>query len=170
MRVIFLAIIAIFPALSMATSARIVDLKELQDLSQLVVVGSSVSRQSFWEGSRIYTRVDVKVEQVWHGTLQVNSTIPVKLLGGVLNNVGQSVAGEPTLPQGRRFVLCLVESKGFYYPVGMWQGIFNIKETPTGEAVQPSGVESGHLGPRLDRLPVDLRDLRGMFDEARRAP
>jgi hypothetical protein len=132
---LFLLFILLLPLSSEASVARRAGLPDLVGSSSTVVVGTVTQRSSFWSGTRIYTRNQITVEEIW---LQGTTVDPTKLtlpssspildvhtLGGVVGDIGQSVSGSPRLVTGHTYVLFLTEGAPHqWHVVGMAQGAF----------------------------------------------
>jgi len=146
-----------------ATIARQANLKELVGLSDRVLVGTIGARESYWEGTRIYTRVEVSVDEHWVGPNQQATRLAVTTLGGIVGEIGQQVVGTPKLTRGNQFVLFLKrapQKSNEWLVVGMAQGAFQIK--PTQHTITPVQRNLGGLaltGPR-HVFPTDLVSLK----------
>ncbi|MEE8410033.1 MAG: hypothetical protein V3T05_10530 [Myxococcota bacterium] len=136
-----------------ATTALRIDLDDLVRQSDAVVIGVAETRDSYWEGSRIVTRVTVRVDDVWSGTTRGAQRIDVITLGGVVGSIGQRVSGSVSLPVGRRVVLCLVhDGAGAHRVVGMAQGVTFV-------------IDDGSADPRVQRAPMRMRLVGPMLVE-----
>jgi len=93
-------------------------------------VGSS---QAVWsrDRSRISTRVSLKPEEVWKGSIP-ESGVLVLLPGGQLDGIEQAVSGVPNLAQGERVVLFLRQRGSGFHLVGMAQGLFRVPRSTDG--------------------------------------
>jgi hypothetical protein len=122
---------------------------------------------------RIYTAVDLRVEEVWKGSLTTNHFIVVHG-GGVLGEEASVVSGEAEYAVGEELVCFLVlNQRGEGVSIGLSQGKFNVwKDPATGEklahnrfhGLHPSAVGTspstvpGLAAPIIDRL--TLADLK----------
>jgi hypothetical protein len=123
--------------LAHATTARPLDIRALTTAADAVVFGQVLESQSFWQGAQIMTLAQVRVGEIWRGTV-AQPTVDVLTLGGLVGDIGQRVDGAGSLPVGRQVVLHLRHtSTGEFLPLGMAQGIWLV-EPPVG-----SGPTSG---------------------------
>jgi hypothetical protein len=130
-----------------ATTVRYMNLSELVRASDTIVFGRAGAHDSFWQGTRIYTRVEVAVEEVWVGRTPRTKTIDVITLGGVVGTIGQHVEGVAPLPEDTRVVLHLkARSPGEYVPVALAQGVWHV------QAPAASGIEPRLSRPSPDRV------------------
>lgn len=136
--------VLLLPLSSEASVARRASLPDLVKASSTVVVGTVTQRSSFWSGTRIYTRNQITVEEIWlQGTtvdpqkLTLPPTSPaleVHTLGGVVGDIGQSVSGSPRLVTGHTYVLFLTEgAPKQWHVVALSQGAFEASS----EALRP---------------------------------
>jgi hypothetical protein len=111
-----------------ATTARLVTLEELVGYSTFVVVGTAGERHAIWEdlpsGRRIVTYTRVFVERAIVGS--PGTELGVRTLGGVVDKIGQSVAGEAQLATGSRSMLFLAKGSNALVVAGMAQGHFPV--------------------------------------------
>lgn len=129
-----------------ASTARLVTLEQLLERSTYVVVGTAGERRCAWEdlpsGRRIVTYTQVLVERAVAGTPA--SQLTVRTLGGAVNHIGQSVAGEVQLFPGARSMLFLAQFDNLVVITAAAQGHYPI-------VVDANGI------PRLARSPdVDM--------------
>jgi hypothetical protein len=135
-----------------ATVALLMSTEELVAVSKHVVVGEPVERFSKWEkvggSNRIvtYTRLVVSEGIV---AAPESESVWVRTLGGKVDKIGQSVAGEAEFKIGEPAVVFLASlpSEGeseTLVVVGMAQGHYPI-ETKDGERVLRSSPDTGHL-------------------------
>lgn len=128
-----------------ATTAVRVGLDDLVRQSDAVIIGVAEARHSSWQGTRIVTRVTIRVDHVWAGTTRGAERIDVVTLGGVVDGIGQKVSGAVRLPIGQRVVLCLVrDGDDAHRVVGMAQGLTLV-------------VDDGSADPRVQRAPLRMR-------------
>ncbi len=159
-------------ATAWATATRVAPIDELARDAELVVLGSPVAEQSFWEGGRIFTGVELKVEDVWTGTAPATTSIQLVTLGGQVGELAQRVDGAAVLPLGSRVVAFLNrDSKGRYHPAGMWQGVFRVADDGADPVV--ARAHPVRVAPRDAtslRMPERLSSLKRAVLEARREP
>lgn len=112
-----------------ATTSVAMTLDELVERSPRVVVGQAVERQSQWEElggtKRIVTYTRVIVEETVYGAHE--DELWVRTLGGVVDKVGQAVAGEAQLKLGETAVLFLADAPGALVVAGMAQGHYPLE-------------------------------------------
>ncbi len=134
---LLLAVILGLCPLANASTARRANLSELTKHASLVAIGTVASKSSAWETTRIYTTSEVLLEEIWLQGDTVDPSklalkgktpsISVKTLGGVVGDIGQTVAGSPNLIQGQTYLLFLTETAPKSYAVvGLSQGAFKV--------------------------------------------
>jgi len=158
------------PKPCLATTMRYKSIRELVRSSDVTLLGQPVGQQSFWQGTRILTRVQVQVQEVWAGLAPQNSVVEVVTAGGVVGTIGQRVDGAAVLPQGNQMVLHLRRQDGEYWPVAMAQGVWVIDKTaPQSRLFRPGADRLVH-GLRHGQLkePATLAELRAAVTEASR--
>lgn len=161
-----LAVLAWLPTVAVATTARMASLEELTQLADLIVVGEVTARESAWRGTRIMTDHRVTIGELWKGEHD-QPTLSITTLGGVVEDIGQHVAGEPALPTGIRAVFFLARDGNAYCTVGMWQGAFLM--TGGGDSLLMRPDNGVHIvGPRPS-VPLQLAELRTSVVEILRA-
>lgn len=103
-------------------------LDQLVRASRYVVVGVPAERYSMWEelggGRRIVTYTKVRVERAIVGA--PDAEVWVRTLGGVVDGVGQYVAGEAQLTTGTRAVMFLAQAPGALVVTGLGQGLYPV--------------------------------------------
>jgi hypothetical protein len=104
-----------------------------QLIVQGTVLSSAVQRDS---AGRIYTAVQIEVEDVWKGSLTTNRFMIVHA-GGVLGDQAAVVSGEAAYAVGEEIVAFLVlNQRGEGVSLGLSQGKFHVsKDSATGEKV-----------------------------------
>lgn len=75
--------------------------------STAAVVATPVEARAVWEGNRIYTYTRVRIDRAVAGGLAAGSDVWVRTMGGAVDNVGQSVDGEPVLLPGQQSLVFL---------------------------------------------------------------
>jgi hypothetical protein len=164
-----------------ATVALLMSTEELVAVSKHVIVGEPVERFSKWEkvggSNRIVTYTRLVVSEGIVDTPETES-VWVRTLGGKVDKIGQSVAGEAELKLGEPAVVFLaaVESDTLVV-VGMAQGHYPL-EMKDGERVLRSSPDLGHLvrkkgdtrrSAREDLVGTKLDAARAKIVEARKA-
>jgi hypothetical protein len=134
------ALFASFVAILMAlpAEATVMQLLEVEDLTRRstdVIYGEVISSETEWNAARtrIYTRVQVRVNEAFKGSLISSQTITVTQLGGEKDGVKLDYAGRPTFTAGESVVLFTTRGKNNdLIVVGLKQG----KMTVTGTEVR----------------------------------
>jgi hypothetical protein len=136
-------------------------LVERSDVVAKVVVRA---HRAEWIGQRILTFYDVDVVELWRGTpaLTNASHLEIALPGGVVGDLGQKVAGTPSLVDGASYVLCLGKASAPHEGraiIGLWQGAWSVAADSSGGRVL--GVFT-HDGPRAPVAgePTTVDELR----------
>lgn len=159
---------------SHATSVHYRTLPELVHKSDVTLLGHAIGQESFWQGTRILTRVRLAVEEVWAGAAPRLSYVDVVTPGGVVGTIGQRVDGAAVVPTSGQVVMHLRAHEGEYLPVAMAQGMWIVSAADaTGEhaLIRPSadrvvfGLRKAEQHP-----PTTLTALRRAVMEAAHAP
>ena len=171
-------VVSATPRPSLATSVHYRALRDLVRQSDVTLLGHATAQESFWQGTRIFTRVQVEVEEVWHGSAPSQRTIEVITPGGVVGDLGQRVDGAAVLPVNSQVVLHLRRLASEYVPVAMAQGVWAIAPDLAGRAplggravlrLTPDRVVYG-LGVTPEAPPTTLAALKAAVLEAAHAP
>jgi hypothetical protein len=134
-----LALLAL-PSVALATQVQALSLRELVVHADVIVVGTVVSQEAHYDDlDRIVTDSTIQIESTLHG--DVHDTIVVRHIGGVVGELGLSVAGEGRYDDGARMLLFLRRFDSgdagiVMRPVGMSQGEMRI----VGDVVMPGGA------------------------------
>lgn len=128
-------------------------LEELVDSAPTAVVGRAVEQKSQWEevgGSRrIVTYTKLTIAERVYGSGE--KTLWVRTLGGVVDEIGQQVAGEADFRLGERALVFLTATNaGTPVVAGAAQGHFPVRE-PAKKDQAPTLRPSPSLGTVLDR-------------------
>ncbi len=132
-----------------ATTSILMTLDELCKASEQIAIVEPLERRSQWEqlgGSKrivTYTRLSV-VEPV---AGKPRDEVWVRTLGGTVDKIGQSVAGEATFTIGERSVVFLADMDGVPVVTGLAQGHFPIA-LKDDVLVLRSSPDPGNLLPR----------------------
>lgn len=105
---LLLAAAAIFLALStQATIMQRLEIEELTRNSSDVFHGQIVSTQTYWnaERTRIYTSVNVRIQESFKGAARSGDTVKVVQLGGEKDGQRTDYAGRPEFTTGESIVL-----------------------------------------------------------------
>jgi hypothetical protein len=113
------------PGLGRATTAFPVTVEGLTRVSDTVVRGKVLSRESRWSGDRklIFTFVRLQILEVWSGSAPAEVTIRVP--GGVAGDYGQMVDGAPSFEVGEEVVVFLQTGPNVQVS-GLAQGKFQV--------------------------------------------
>lgn len=160
-----------FASPARAASGRALALPELVARSEATVLAHPIGQSSFWQGSRIVTRVEVRADEVWDGGVQPGDVLAVYTLGGVVGEIGQRVDGAAALPSYGRVVLHLQRIEGGYTPTAMAQGLWLVDGLYGEQA--PVRAQSAALGllPSAPQAGSSYRidTLRALRDAVRKA-
>ncbi len=127
-----------------ATIVRYLPLEEQAHTAAVVVVAVAGEQNCAWGGNNalIYTDTRFRVEQ-WVKGRGAAETLVARQLGGVIGDVGQSVAGTPVFRTGGRYVLFLAErGDGRYRVVGFSQGAYPVVSSEGGKRKVVSSLAS----------------------------
>lgn len=157
---------------SFATTMKYKTIRELVRGSDVTLLGQPVGQQSFWQGTRILTRVQVRVQEVWAGSRPEQSIVEVVTAGGVVGAIGQRVDGAAVLPTRGQMVLHLRHYDGEYWPTAMAQGVWVVQGGETSQALLRPGTDRMVFGLRNGRSkePKTLEALRAAVAEVAREP
>ncbi len=129
-----------------ATIVRYLPLEEQAHTAAVVVVAVAGEQNCAWgsNSALIYTDTRFRVEQ-WVKGRGAAETLVARQLGGVIGDMGQSVAGTPVFRTGGRYVLFLAErGDGRYRVVGFSQGAYPVVRSVGGkQKVMPSLASAG---------------------------
>jgi hypothetical protein len=122
-----------------AALMRPLGIDELTRKADLIVRGTVLDKTSLRDvAGRIYTRVNVRVSEVWKGALPTNAapnSLAIVQSGGTVGDVREEVSGEVQYNVGEEFVAFLVfNQRGEPVTIGLAQGKFHVWRDPqTGE-------------------------------------
>jgi hypothetical protein len=123
---------------------------ELAAMADAVVVGSAqrdargaVAGVARWTAGRIVTEVPVTVHVPIAGPWAAGTSLTLRLPGGVVGDVGQTVAGAPVFRPGESYVLFLQRlPDGAWTVLDMSAGMYPLRADPArGLLVHPSRAE-----------------------------
>lgn len=149
------ALLAAASAASASQAIRL-DVERLTTAADQIVVGKVVRVQSRWTSDRklIVTEVEVVVAERFKGS--PTDTVTILQPGGVVEGIGQKVAGMPRFRRGDEVVVFLEDQGGQRFAVtGMAQGKFRVERSSDGRSTFA--------------VPDDLAEL-GLVDAAPGAP
>ena len=137
-----------------ASVSVLMTLDELVTMSDLGVIATALDRKSRWEnlpaGKRIVTYTHLSIDETLLG--KEKSEIWVRTLGGVVDDVGQSVSGEARIALNQRAVFFLADvdngdGTAATIVTGMAQGHFPLDESGSEPKLKAS-PDRGELLPR----------------------
>jgi hypothetical protein len=132
---IFTSMIAplIFITLSSASTVIELTLKDMCSVSSDIVITRAISIQSYLRSdqNRIFTDIQLEVNDVMKGQFQKGDQIKLTMYGGTVNGITTFVVGAPQFDFGKHSVLFLLESQSTHFGrnfavVGLSQGKFDI--------------------------------------------
>lgn len=132
------------PSLALATQVEALSLRELVESADHIVVGTVIAQEAHYDDlDRIVTDSTIRIEETLHGAR--SETLVVRHIGGVVGELGLTVAGEAAYPEGARMLLFLRafdsgDAGVVMRPVGMSQGEMPILAGDAGEVVMPGGL------------------------------
>jgi hypothetical protein len=132
--------------------------------STAIVRAKVTAASSTLRGRNIYTTYQFQVlETLKAGGTQTQVAVP----GGVANGLREMAPGAPTLSAGQEYVIFLWTSKsGLTQVIGLSQGLFNVLQDTTGNAVlvrpAAAGLVLDHSGNVVNDTAVTMKlsDLR----------
>ena len=129
-----LMLLFLLPSVASATVVERLDLARLTGRAGEILVARVVRAASHWseDGRRIVTDTLVEVVEDISGT-QVGQQIVVRRLGGVVANIGQTVAGAAVMKTGEEVLLFCEKRGARRYVVGMLQGLYRLERDQRNE-------------------------------------
>jgi hypothetical protein len=125
-----------------ATIVKSLSLDEMVKSADVVVHGRVERRVASWneERTRIYTVSEIRVEESLKGPARAGEVLRVRQLGGEVDGIAQTIAGNAKLAEGEEVILFLDrdEEKGLHYVVGMAQGKYAVDR----KGAQPTVVRT----------------------------
>ena len=171
LRSLALGLTAMFvPSLATASLVQSLNLAELTARAERIVVAQVVSSKSDWDSSHrtIHTRIEIKVEEAWKGSVGPGERIVITQPGGSVGNIEMRVHGMPGFVLGEKAVLFLA-GEARTRVVGMSQGKRSVRWNGTAkrwvaESPEHSAVvrrdSLGQLRPVPAEPAVGLDELR----------
>ena len=148
-------LVSLLATSTLASSAFQMDVTALTRAAADVVRVRVTSSRSAWtdEHRRLVTLVEVEVLERWKGTAA--TTLTVVQPGGVLDGVGQRVAGVARLVAGEEVVLFLEREGQAHRTVGLSQGVYRVvRASGSGPArAVPAELQGLALVPPPGRVP-----------------
>lgn len=135
-------------------AARALSIAELTRRSDVIALGTVNTIESDWNlnGRTIETRIDLKVEEIFKGTVD-RTKVSFHQLGGVVGDTASSVGETAPFVDGERVAVFLFKNKQQNLQlVGSFQGKFLVESRPEGEVAvrRVPGVSKP-----LDEIPLD---------------
>jgi hypothetical protein len=161
-----LVLIAGMTASAFATTAiRPLSVEELATRADLVVRGSVESIDSFRDGDRIYTNIDVRVTETWKGETEPE-TVRVRVYGGSADGYRTIVIGAACWDPSEETVLFLVSNGVDTYDVlSLAEGKFHLAAEGTVER-DLTGIAFAE--PSLEVMPTTVTELQSAVTAALR--
>jgi hypothetical protein len=161
---------ALLPPGAQALLMRPLAVEELARQADLIVQGTVLDKSSLRdEAGRIYTRVNIRVAEVWKGVPPTNGTpgmLTIVQGGGTVGGVREEVSGEVQYDVGEEFVAFLVfNSRGEPVTIGLAQGKFHVwRDRQSGEKFARNlfhgGPDPSDAGAAQTRPSLRLQDLK----------
>jgi len=131
----------LWASVASATVSEALSLADLVRDADHVVLVTCVDERALRDGyGRIVTDYDVTVEDVMGGPSARGDALTMRRLGGELGDLGMTIAGEPRLAVGERYLLFLRDMSGVLRPVGMSQGVLPVRERAGVPWAHPGGA------------------------------
>lgn len=113
--------------------------EELARKSGFIVDATVAAVTCSWneDGTQIYTFVELLVTDSVKGAFQSGDVLRLRILGGIIDDIGMQIAGAPGFQENEEALLFLGPNPETLFPVvGLWQGKFSIHaDSITGERV-----------------------------------
>ena len=123
-----------------ATTLQQLTVDEMIQQSTAIVHVKVASSSASMRGRNIYTVYQLQTLETLKGTAPAEVAVP----GGIAGNIRQEVAGAPTLKVGGEYVIFLWTSgSGLTQVIGLSQGLFNVAQDVSGNAVLVRAALSG---------------------------
>ena len=158
------------PELAAGSLVQALDFAQLTARAERIVVAQVVSVKSEWDasGRNIHTRIEIKVEETWKGSVAPDEHIVMVQPGGTVGDIEMRVHGMPSFAPGEKAVLFLA-GQGAPRVVGMSQGKRSVHWNGTAkrweaEVAEHSAVvrrdSQGRLQPAMPEPAMTLDELR----------
>lgn len=134
----------LLPSVASATQVLALSLRELVEGADRVVVGTVIAQEAHYDDlDRIVTDSTLRVDETLYG--EPAETLVVRHVGGVVGELGLSVAGEERYEDGARMLLFLRaygsgDAGIVWRPVGMSQGEMPVVDRGAGDVILPGGA------------------------------
>jgi hypothetical protein len=134
--------VALSAAESSATTVVPVTVEQLSRRADVVVVATVRSTRALWEGRLIVTDCELEVRVAMKGALAPGQTLTLRVPGGVIGDLGQTIPGVPRLDRGETVVAFVTRAEdrpaGLYYLTHLTASILPV--SLTGTASTPSAA------------------------------
>lgn len=124
---LLLTTLLVLPA--QATVMQLLEVEDLTRLSSDVIYGQVQASETVWNDAhtRIYTRIQVRIDEVLKGSLTASQNVTINQLGGSKDGVKLDFAGRPTFTIGESVVLFATRAKNNdLIVVGLKQGKMTV--------------------------------------------
>ncbi len=170
-RLLMLATLAVLfaPAPALATIMYYLEVEDLTRLSTDIFEGEVIGTGTYWnaERTRIYTKVEVRVNESFKGAGRRNQVVTITQLGGEKDGIRMDYAGRPEYAIGERVVLFTTRGRNNdYLTIGLKQGKMRVE----GNEVRRdfSGITLVQLkGSGKNQQPLAIKTNRLSLDELR---
>lgn len=118
---------------SAAGATRIIPstLEYMTGFSDAVIIGSVVSLDSYWDDQKIFTDVEVEVEEfVKNAHDEAGTRLTLKVLGGAVGDTRFEVDNSPRFTVGEKVMVFLKKASEAYVPYGLSYGVYQITFDP----------------------------------------
>ncbi len=115
---------------AMATIVRALTVEQMTTTADVIAEGQVTDQTSAWneEKTRIYTVTTLTLTVTHKGPVKAGEAIQIRQIGGTVDGLTQSIAGNAKLTKGEEVLVFLDRdaARGLHYVVGMAQGKFTI--------------------------------------------
>lgn len=147
-----------------ATTVVPITVEQLAQRADVVVVATVRSTRALWEGRLIVTDCELEVRVAMKGALQQGATLTLRVPGGVLGDVGQTIPGVARLDRGDTVVAFVTRAEdrapNRYYLTHLTAAILpvtvnNTTSTPAGTLVVRPAAEGMTVAPTPGQGPTN---------------
>lgn len=147
-----------------ATTVVPITVEQLAQRADVVVVATVRSTRALWEGQLIVTDCELEVRVAMKGALQQGATLTLRVPGGVLGDVGQTIPGVARLDRGDTVVAFVTRAEdrapNRYYLTHLTASILPITvnsatSTPSGTLVVRPAAEGMTVAPTPGQGPTN---------------
>ena len=115
---------------SQATIMRYLEVEDLSRISSDVFSGQVLSTRTYWnqERTKIFTAVEVQIQESFKGTAQAGEVVTITQLGGTKDGVTTDFVGRPDFAVGESVVLFTTRrGRASLYVVALKQGKMRVE-------------------------------------------